>query len=453
MSVYLRISILLCAFITFYSSGHPKEAQKIPYLFTGSFYSTNFNYDTNSLYSSLKSGGLILPVEYRQIFIEAFKSRDLPFDPDKQSLIIWTNSGNIDECLSNDINAVSLLPWNMVKPWERALRWNGALPWDRTNSLQPYSLMLPGRPDDPLFLREEVTVIAAGGTVVLSRGIMRLIERTSDVDAPWKGIGSIFMEADASFVNLKSPLVDRYIPGTNLLRLYGKSGYAAGLSNAHISAVSISGNHIGDAGDEGISNTMEALSHNGILYSGAGTGPDEACGGVFFEANNLKIGFIGVNWNPSTARTASKSGVFGISRLSQEFLEYVKKAKSVSDFLIVLPNWGWEYRTKPIAQQVYWGRRLVESGADIVIGDQAHWVQNSAFYRGKFISYCLGNLVFDQLEHRETREGVIEKFIVYGKNLMQIEIIPVYLGRDKIVRPADDPAVMGSIFSKVLNYR
>jgi poly-gamma-glutamate synthesis protein (capsule biosynthesis protein) len=97
------------------------------------------------------------------------------------------------------------------------------------------------------------------------------------------------------------------------------------------------------------------------------------------------------------------------------------------DVLMVMPNWGDEYVSVPNKLQQTWARLFVDWGADIVVGDQAHWVQSAEFYQDKFISYGLGNLIFDQSWSQNTREGLIERFIYHQKRLVAIDIIPVYL--------------------------
>jgi poly-gamma-glutamate synthesis protein (capsule biosynthesis protein) len=39
---------------------------------------------------------------------------------------------------------------------------------------------------------------------------------------------------------------------------------------------------------------------------------------------------------------------------------------------------------------------MVDNGADAVIGNHPHWVQNTEGYKGKLIVYSLGNFIFDQ---------------------------------------------------------
>ena len=53
-------------------------------------------------------------------------------------------------------------------------------------------------------------------------------------------------------------------------------------------------------------------------------------------------------------------------------------------------------------------RSLIDAGADAVLGDHAHWVQNSEAWHGRPIVYSMGNFIFDQHDDAEvTRSAAI----------------------------------------------
>src|SRR5207248_3351122 len=64
--------------------------------------------------------------------------------------------------------------------------------------------------------------------------------------------------------------------------------------------------------------------------------------------------------------------------------------------VIVYPHWGTEYDPTPFPGQQALARAVIDAGADMVIGNHAHWVGAMEIYRGHPIWYALGNFVFDQ---------------------------------------------------------
>jgi poly-gamma-glutamate capsule biosynthesis protein CapA/YwtB (metallophosphatase superfamily) len=48
-------------------------------------------------------------------------------------------------------------------------------------------------------------------------------------------------------------------------------------------------------------------------------------------------------------------------------------------------------------------------------------------YNSKFITYSHGNFIFDQMWSRETREGLVGRYIFYENSLVDVEFLPVLI--------------------------
>jgi poly-gamma-glutamate synthesis protein (capsule biosynthesis protein) len=78
-------------------------------------------------------------------------------------------------------------------------------------------------------------------------------------------------------------------------------------------------------------------------------------------------------------------------------------------FAKIMPVFGFahmgrEYIPKAEDTQVSIAHQIIDSGAEFVIANQSHWVQNTEVYKNKLIVYSTGNLIFDQLD-TETNRG------------------------------------------------
>ena len=69
----------------------------------------------------------------------------------------------------------------------------------------------------------------------------------------------------------------------------------------------------------------------------------------------------------------------------------------------------------------------IDSGADLIIGNHAHWIQPLEIYKDKLIMYAHGNFIFDQMWSQETREGVVGKYTFYNKKLVDVEYSPIQI--------------------------
>lgn len=95
--------------------------------------------------------------------------------------------------------------------------------------------------------------------------------------------------------------------------------------------------------------------------------------------------------------------------------------KEYSDIMPVfgLMQVGVEYVAHNDPRQEEVGHAIIDNGAEFVIGNSPHWVQNTEVYKGKPIIYSTGNFIFDQLES-ETNRGVsieVNMTVDYDENV------------------------------------
>lgn len=274
--------------------------------------------------------------------------------------------------------------------------------------------------------------ILVGGTVVLSRGVDERIRKYNNINYPWEKIAPYFQAADLGIVNLKSP----FLQGCPYIRdkpvFCGQPEYVEGVSFAGINLVSLAGNHLGDHGEEGILETLQILSEAGVSYTGAGEDKSRAYQSVIYQlkdssGNKLKVGFFSFNSVPGSALPADEQQV-GVAWWDEELVSrIVKNLRPQVDVLLVMANWGPEYAHQPSDEQIEIGRKLVDWGVDVVLGDQAHWVQKYEEDEKGLIFYGLGNLVFDQMWSEKTRQGLLLKLKINQEKKISFELIPTII--------------------------
>jgi poly-gamma-glutamate capsule biosynthesis protein CapA/YwtB (metallophosphatase superfamily) len=81
----------------------------------------------------------------------------------------------------------------------------------------------------------------------------------------------------------------------------------------------------------------------------------------------------------------------------------------------------------PTERQRELARVAIEAGATLVVGNHPHWVQAVEHFEGAFVSYALGNFVFDQDFSRETQQGVILEAVFQGSQLASVGLIPIHI--------------------------
>ena len=321
--------------------------------------------------------------------------------------------------------------------------------WPLTASLRVAADAVPGY--DPA----SAWTLVAGGDILLDRGVslaIRSAKRDADYlfdggtvditgrckdcspfgwDTPYTrrtGNGGIVRDllkgADMAIANFENPAPRRFSFHAGGLRFTANPAHLSALAKAGIDWVSLANNHIGDAGRNGILQTMANLDDHGIRHSGAGRNDAKAHAAALIDVKGLTVGLLG--YDQIAAYYHSGPDRIGSARITKAALrrDIAAARKAGADVVVVFPHWGVEYTTRVTASQQRLGRAAIDAGADMVIGNHPHWVGAMEVYKGKPIWYALGNFVFDQTWSIPTMEGITLELTFLGTDLVQVRIRP-----------------------------
>jgi poly-gamma-glutamate synthesis protein (capsule biosynthesis protein) len=205
--------------------------------------------------------------------------------------------------------------------------------------------------------------------------------------------------------------------------------------------LSLANNHVGDYGTQSLIETVKRVRGAKIVPFGAGANTSRARRPAIIERDGVRFGFLAFNAiGESPPARRSEPGVVQLrmqprlGKLSAGDLDAMRDAiqrlRPRVDVLTVLPHWGQQYTSEPVADQRAVARALVNAGADLVIGSHPHWVQGAEIYHGKLIAYSLGNYVFDMDFSRQTQEGVILEVVLWADQMKAARFVPVKIGAD-----------------------
>lgn len=210
-------------------------------------------------------------------------------------------------------------------------------------------------------------------------------------------IRSSLQQGDLTLGNLESAIVTDF-PREEIIKapfLLGPSEAGKMLREAGVDCLSLANNHILDHGEEVARDTITNLNIQKLDYIGD---PLEGQQVVRYEKKGRKIAVGGFNLCPQGKQDE-------VNRL----LEFVERSED-TDLTLLLVHWGWGYEhlSVPSPEQVTLGHRLVDSGADIVIGCHSHVLQPIERYSGGIIAYSLGNFLFDMWREENKRGCILE---------------------------------------------
>ena len=102
---------------------------------------------------------------------------------------------------------------------------------------------------------------------------------------------------------------------------------------------------------------------------------------------------------PSVSQESADSLVMRVARL---------RKTDRHCFILVLLHWGWEHHLRAVPRQREEAHRLIDAGADAIVGHHSHTLQTVETYRGKPVYYGIGNFIFDQHRPLNTRACLVK---------------------------------------------
>jgi poly-gamma-glutamate synthesis protein (capsule biosynthesis protein) len=255
------------------------------------------------------------------------------------------------------------------------------------------------------------TKILMAGTVFWGRRTNKLARASElGVTYPFSELDSLERdEYDAWISGLECPITDNGHTDYNentLLKFNCDPDYLPEAAK-WFSAFMLGTNHTDNWGVEGFEATKANLDEAGFQYFGHYDRSNDVdnCGvlvlpvRVGYDDNSEKEMHMPFGF-------CSAHGVYGVP--PEAALQNIKRYAEVLP-TIVMPHMGAEYKTSADALRTNLFRKMIDYGADMVIADHPHWIQNTEAYNGRLIVYSMGNFMFDQLFNAEVvRSAAIE---------------------------------------------
>lgn len=165
------------------------------------------------------------------------------------------------------------------------------------------------------------------------------------------------------------------------------------LKRINVKAVSLANNHTLDI-PEYFENTAKVLSENNIGYTGGGKSMEEAWSSTKFELEGKPVIVNGFCWDILLQHQKNPNNGIHVATINYErILEHVKNLRdSNSGAIIILKmHWSFDLETRPFPIYREFSRKVIDAGANAVIGSHSHCVQGAEKYKDGMIVYGLGN--------------------------------------------------------------
>jgi len=386
----------------------------------------------------------------------------------KAPITVVDSTQLLDQAWSARPHAWAIVPFEALEPRWKVLAVDGANVLDKRLDVTIYPLAVPigaeGEgaeelaaallKDDVLLTNRDVhqmTTLMMTGVTALVRGIAAKMEEKGLL-YPAEKVGQVLREADLLHISNEISFTDECPPPnprTDSLAFCSSPDYVELLRAIGTDVIELTGNHVKDYGSRPMLYTLEIYRQENWPYFGGGKDLKEALEPLVIEKNGVTFGFIGCNpVGPEYAwATADRPGAAPCDY--DDLHARLEQLKSQVDIPVATLQYWEFYQYEPTEQQRRDFRGLVDAGAAIVSGSQAHHPQAIEFYKGGFIHYGLGNLFFDQMWSLGTRQEFVDRHVFYQGRHISTELLTFMLEDYSQPRPMtveERQALLKSVF-------
>lgn len=236
---------------------------------------------------------------------------------------------------------------------------------------------------------------------------------------------------DLVFMNLENP-ISELEPSAKKTYAFTSPPHRLGwYFDVGFNLFSLSNNHIADADQAGIDDTLSHLEaereRRGVQawWAGAGASYDEAEGVTWVqpEGKDLKIAYFSTGF--SKGANVSKFW-------SESLVKRISEADKQADLVVVSVHAGKEYQHVPKENLAKIYRGWIDAGADLVIGHHPHVIRPVEVYKQGLILHSLGNYVFASRTVRYRKSGakmygLVARVVIQDGRVAALELVPTWV--------------------------
>lgn len=226
------------------------------------------------------------------------------------------------------------------------------------------------------------------------------------------GVREIFEKDDFTLINLECVLSESEYRVEKDWNLKGKPEYVGIMKNSSVEGCSLGNNHTLDYGESSLEDTKRVLDEAGIIY-----GLNEHVA-TYTTESGIVVGIVSSNllWKDGVHANYVKDGIEALRNMG-------------ADLVLVSCHWGTEREHYPNDYQKTMAHKMIDWGADVLIGTHPHVLQGVELYNGKLICYSLGNFCFGGNRNPQDKDtAVFQQTFTFVDGVLQgdinAEIIP-----------------------------
>lgn len=250
-------------------------------------------------------------------------------------------------------------------------------------------------------------------------------------DICFENVKPYISAADFAVANLEVPIAGE--PYSGYPNFSSPDALLDALKNAGYTVLLTANNHVADRAANGIKRTIKQVQKRGFSYAGSylNATQKDTVYPLVLTKNNFKIALLNYTYS-TNGNSVSKPLIVNMIDTVQ-IVNDLQKAETLADFTVVCIHWGEEYKTRANTAQRKLAAKMVQNGADLIIGGHPHVVQDAEFITNIEqtqvpVFYSLGNSISNQ-RNVNTDGGIMVsvKIGTKSKRIFETAYIPVYV--------------------------
>ena len=272
----------------------------------------------------------------------------------------------------------------------------------------------PSEVAPPPAVQDEKLVITAVGDIMMHNSQIAAGYRPAtgeyDFSPFFRYVAPLWKESDLVIGNLETTFAGEKEVYSGYPRFNTPEILASDLKEAGFDIVTTANNHCLDKGHAGLVSTLHHLDQAGLLHTGTARSSEERDDVLVVEKKGVGFAVLAytysTNMGPEYAYAVNYLDLYKIKK-------DIKKAREKNARLVIVSlHFGKEYEPQPGSLEKDIVTRVLEAGADVILGHHPHVLQPAELRlytpaggsadQKKFIAYSLGNFISDQqgLERR-----------------------------------------------------
>ena len=279
---------------------------------------------------------------------------------------------------------------------------------------------------------------------------------TFDFTGVYREVKTYLSEADLTVGNLETVIAGKNKGYSGYPYFNAPDDFVYALKDAGFDLLITANNHALDQGWDGVKRTIDVINENKINHTGTFLSQENRDSIRIFQINSISIAILAYSEN-TNGLPIPKGKDFIINLIDEELIrkDIIKAREQGVDIVLVHLHYGPEYNREPSDFQKEIVQKIIEFGADIIIGGHPHVIQPFDFFKTSstkldsgFVAYSMGNFISNQ-RWRYSDAGVILN-IQISKNkitdslyISSVNYLPTWVfkgqtekGREYIILPS-----------------